>query len=170
MDSRALAKYYFCNQIQHSRTFSRLFVYKHSGASSNDTQMQPEGNRQQNHQQQFHSRSSRHLIQNYRDMTSMSHPVLIPFQCCKHIPSNVYLPDLMPLKFNKLNTEELNIAQHKFNQHSEEKDQMMNRPFINKHISWFTYSTITTVVVAISRYIFLDEDHRTEKTLKKSWN
>lgn len=75
---------------------------------------------------------SRPVILNCKNVVYTSHPFLIPFQCCKNILSNIHWPDLKPSTLNKLDTEELDIAQHKLGQYSKELDRMMNASFINK--------------------------------------
>ncbi|XP_050518951.1 uncharacterized protein LOC126893054 [Diabrotica virgifera virgifera] len=68
-------------------------------------------------------------------------------------PHKIHLPDLKPLKLSKINTENLEIAHHKLNQYSEELDKLINEPFVNKHISWFTILTIIVIVTLVVLYI-----------------
>uniref|UniRef100_A0A6P7GUK3 Uncharacterized protein LOC114346648 n=1 Tax=Diabrotica virgifera virgifera TaxID=50390 RepID=A0A6P7GUK3_DIAVI len=96
---------------------------------------------------------SQKLIDAYDNVTYKSHPVQIPFNCCNHFPDKIHLPDLKPLKLSKINTEDLEIAHHKLNQYSEELDKLINEPFVNKHMSWFTILTITVIVTLVVIYI-----------------
>lgn len=96
---------------------------------------------------------SKLLVSDEKNITYRNHPVVIPFQCCDNLPTKVYLPDLKPIKLSKIDTEELGIAQHKLDQYSEELDRMMKQPFVNKHISWFTYFTIAIVILLVTLYI-----------------
>ncbi|XP_074026487.1 uncharacterized protein [Leptinotarsa decemlineata] len=97
---------------------------------------------------------SKYFVDRYKNVTYKNHAVRIPYSCCDHLPEKRHLPELKPLKLNKINVDELNIAQHKLNQYSEELDKLINEPFVNKHISWFTYCTITLIIVLIILYIF----------------
>lgn len=94
------------------------------------------------------------LVEAYENITYSNHPVTIPFQCCDRFPDKIHLPDLKPLKLNKLDVEDLNIAHHKLNQYSDELDKLIQQPFIHKHISWFTVLTITVIVALILLYVF----------------
>lgn len=87
------------------------------------------------------------------NITYNHHPVLIPYECCNHIPDKHKLPKLKPLKLSNLNTDDLNIAKHKLDQYSDDLDKLINEPFITKNISWFTYLTITLIVVLIILYV-----------------
>ncbi|KAG5898712.1 hypothetical protein JTB14_020906 [Gonioctena quinquepunctata] len=70
------------------------------------------------------------------------------------MPEKKRLSDLKLLKLSKLDTDDLNIAQHKLNQYSEDLDKLINQPYVNKHISWFTYFTITLGILLILLYLF----------------
>lgn len=93
------------------------------------------------------------IVEKYANVTYRNHPVMIPFNCCQHISSNLHIPDLRPLKLNKIDMEDLNIAQHKLNEYSEELDRLINEPFIYKHLSWFTILTITLIICLPVTYI-----------------
>ncbi|KAJ8977559.1 hypothetical protein NQ317_019134 [Molorchus minor] len=67
-----------------------------------------------------------------------THPILIPFDCCENIPDNIEVPKLQPLKLNNFNVEDLDIAKHKLEEYSKSLDDLINEPFVSKHISWFT--------------------------------
>ncbi|VEN36163.1 unnamed protein product [Callosobruchus maculatus] len=97
---------------------------------------------------------ARYTLNVYKNVTYRDHPVEIPFRCCEHLPDKQDLPELKPLKLNKINTEELDIANHKLNQYSEELDKMMNEPFITKHLSWFTYIFIASLCIAVIAFIY----------------
>lgn len=97
---------------------------------------------------------SRYFVDIYKNITYNSHPVQIPYSCCNHLPEKQSLPDLKPLKLNKINVEELDVAQHQLNQYSEELDKLINEPFAVKYISWFSYFTIALIVALIFLYIF----------------
>lgn len=94
------------------------------------------------------------IIDVYNNVTYNSHPVQIPFSCCDHYPEKIHLPDLKPIRLNKINTEDLDIAQHKLSQYSDELDRLINQPFVTKHLSWFTILTIVLIVALIALYIF----------------
>jgi len=93
------------------------------------------------------------IVEAYMNVTYRSHPVLIPYKCCDHLPTKEAIPNIQPLKLSKINTDDLNIAQHKLDQYSEKLDQIMNEPFVNRHISWFTIVTIIFIVILIALYI-----------------
>lgn len=82
------------------------------------------------------------------------HPVMIPYECCNKLPDNIKIPKLKPLQLNNLNIEDLEIAKTKLDQYSRDLDDLINEPFVNKHMSWFTYLTIALVICAIVLYIF----------------
>lgn len=91
----------------------------------------------------------------YEKKTSISETIQIPqikYNCCFHLPREI--PKLQPLKISKLNLDELNIAEHKLNQYNEDLDKLINEPFVQKHISWFTYFIIVLVVSLIILYVF----------------
>ncbi|XP_074030051.1 uncharacterized protein [Leptinotarsa decemlineata] len=77
------------------------------------------------------------------------HSISIPYDCCADLPAKLKLPDLKPLKLSNLNIDDLEIAKHKLDQNSKVLDDLINEPFVNKHVSWFTYFTITIVVIII---------------------
>lgn len=77
------------------------------------------------------------------------HPILVPFNCCSKLPSKTTLPNLKPLKLNKLNVEDLNIAHHQLNKYSEELDNLMNDSVITKKISWSTILVIITLILIL---------------------
>lgn len=97
---------------------------------------------------------SKFKINTYNNVTHQIVPVLIPFDCCTHLPEKINLPKLKPLKLSKIDTEELNIAQHNLDKYSDELDKLINEPFIEKNISWFTYFIITIIIIVIIWYIF----------------
>lgn len=75
----------------------------------------------------------------------------IKYDCCSHLPNE--LPKLEPLKISDLNLDELNVAEHKLNQYDKDLDKLINEPFVQKHISWFTYFIITLIIALIVLYI-----------------
>lgn len=83
-----------------------------------------------------------------------SHPVQIPYECCNQVPDKIKVPKLKPLKLNNLNVEDLDIAKTKLEQYSKDLDDLINEPFVNKHVSWFTYFTITLIISLILLYVF----------------
>lgn len=95
---------------------------------------------------------AKYIVEKYENITYKNFPVQIPFKCCEHMPGKPYVPRLKPLKLNKIDTDDLKIAQHKLDQYSDELDKMMNQPFIEKHSSWFTVLTITLVIVLAVLY------------------
>jgi len=97
---------------------------------------------------------SKGIIETNSNVTYNHHPMLIAYECCKKFQNKSYMPDLKPLKISKLNTDDLNMAQYKLNQYSDELDRLIQQPFINKHIHWFTITTIVFVVLLIVLYIY----------------
>ncbi|XP_074031912.1 uncharacterized protein [Leptinotarsa decemlineata] len=97
---------------------------------------------------------SKYFVERYQNVTYNKHAVQIPYRCCDHLPGKLKLPELKPLKLNKINVDDLNIAEHKLNQYSDELDKLINEPFVNKHISWFTYFTIALIIALVILYIF----------------
>jgi len=75
--------------------------------------------------------------------------VKIPYDCCKHLPARFDVPDLKPLQLSKINSDDLNVAQHRLNQYSEELDKIIQEPFITKHYHWFTTALIVIIVLII---------------------
>ncbi|CAH1966268.1 unnamed protein product [Acanthoscelides obtectus] len=96
---------------------------------------------------------SRYSVSTYKNITYKSHPVKVPYKCCEHLPEKQNLPKLKPIKLSKIDTEELEIANHKLNQYSEQLDKIMNEPFVSRHLSWFTYFIITLVII-VALYLF----------------
>lgn len=76
-----------------------------------------------------------------------SHPVLIPFNFCETVPANIQVPEFKPLEPNNITVEELDIANHKIDQYSRGLDNLINKPFVTENISWFTYFTVTAIVI-----------------------
>ncbi|KAH1019421.1 hypothetical protein HUJ04_009245, partial [Dendroctonus ponderosae] len=103
------------------------------------------------------------MINVYNNVTYNSHPVIIPYTCCKDIPDNIHLPELKPLKLSKLDVEDLKIAQHKLNQYSDELDKLLNQSFVSKHLNWFTTLTITLIVILVILYITCKRKRRKRK-------
>lgn len=73
----------------------------------------------------------------------------VPYDCCEHLPEAKELPPLKPLKINKLNLDELKVAEHKLNQYQERLNSIMNEPFASKHWSVFTYVIVIAVTLII---------------------
>lgn len=96
---------------------------------------------------------SKHPIQKYRNVTYRSHPVKIPFDCCTHLPDKFHIPELKPIKLSNLDMDDLNIAQHRLNQYSEELDKMTKQPFVSRHLHWLTIFTIVLIIVLVLFYI-----------------
>ena len=90
-----------------------------------------------------------------QNITYKNLPIQIPFKCCEHLPEKSHVPNIKPLHLNKINIDDLNIAQHKLDQYSEELDRIINKPLITKHISWFTIVTIVLIIALITIYIIL---------------
>ncbi|XP_074028548.1 uncharacterized protein [Leptinotarsa decemlineata] len=90
----------------------------------------------------------------YSNISYGSHPVLIPYECCNNLPDKSNIPKLKPLKLNDLNVDDLEIAKHKLDSYSKTLDDLINQPYVTKHISWFTYFTITLIIVLIILYTF----------------
>lgn len=100
-----------------------------------------------------------------KNVTYRSHPVQIPFECCQNFPPKTKIPNLKPLKLNKLDVEDLNIAHHKLNQYSDQLDKIINEPFVTKNLSWFTILTMLIVIIIIIFYIFHKwSNHRRSRT------
>lgn len=97
---------------------------------------------------------AKYPIDKYQSITYKNHPVEVPFDCCNHLPVKAHIPELKPLKLSKIDTEDLNIAQHKLNQYSDELDKLINEPFVTKHLNWFTILTITLIIVLAVLYVF----------------
>lgn len=70
--------------------------------------------------------------------------------CCKQLPEKAKLSKLKPLKFSKLDTEDLNIAKYDLDKYSHILDKMKNEPFIEKNISWFTYLFLQPIQIGIA--------------------
>lgn len=100
----------------------------------------------------------------YQNFTYRSHPVEIPFNCCTDIPSRNHIPELKPLRLNNIDAEDLNIAQHKLNQYSDELDRLIHQPFVKRHISWFTYVTIAFVISLVALYFTCKCQRRRNQT------
>lgn len=96
---------------------------------------------------------AKYPIDKYQSITYKNHPVEVPFECCGHLPVKAHIPELKPLKLSKIDTEDLNIAQHKLNQYSDELDKLINEPFVTKHLNWFTILTITLIIILAVLYI-----------------
>lgn len=96
---------------------------------------------------------AKYRVEVFQNITYKNLPIQIPFECCEHLPKKSHMPDIKPLHLNKINVEDLNIAQHKLDQYSEELDKIMNEPLITKHVSWFTITTIVIIVALITIYI-----------------
>lgn len=96
---------------------------------------------------------AKYLVEKYKNITYRSHPVEIPYDCCKHLPMNLHVPELKPLKLSNINADDLNVAQHRLNQFSDELDRLIQEPFISKHSQWFTILTIVLIAVLVTIYI-----------------
>lgn len=83
------------------------------------------------------------------------HPVVIPFNCCVNFNKNLEIPKLEPLRLNKLDVEDLNIASHQLDQYSKQLDQIMNEPLISNEISWSTIVMIIIVMILIVLYFWM---------------
>lgn len=105
-----------------------------------------------------------------KNVTYRTHPIKIPFSCCDHLPMEPKIPNLKPLKLNKIDIEDLNIAQHKLNQYSDDLDKIINEPFITKHMSWFTVTTIVVLVLLIMVYMFCKCRHKCRRTQRPGTN
>ena len=88
------------------------------------------------------------------DVKDNTHSIQIPYECCSQIPDKIKVPHLKPLKLNDLNTKDLEIAKHKLDQYSRDLDDLINEPFITKHISWFTYCIIVLIFGLLVLYLF----------------
>lgn len=95
--------------------------------------------------------ASTNEVTNVKDDTQ---PIQIPFECCNQFPNKIRVPNLKPLKLNNLNTEDLEISKHKLDQYSKDLDDMINKPFVTKHISWFTYFIIVLILGLLFLYLF----------------
>lgn len=87
------------------------------------------------------------------DIKDDTHPITIPYECCNEVPDKIQVPKLKPLKLNDLNTEDLEVAKHKLDQYSKDLDDLINEPFVTKHISWFTYFIIIVIIGFTSLYL-----------------
>lgn len=96
---------------------------------------------------------SKYLVERHQNITYRNHAVSVPVKCCEHLPPKSYIPNIKPIKLSNIDIGDLNIAQHKLDEYSEELDRMMNEPFINKYYSWFTILTITLIVTLAACYL-----------------
>lgn len=96
---------------------------------------------------------AKRIVDVYQTVEYRNLPIEIPYKCCQHLPDKPSIPDLKPLKLSKINTDDLNIAQHKLDQYSDELDKIMNQPFVDRHLSWFTITTIVIIVITIGLYL-----------------
>lgn len=80
--------------------------------------------------------------------------VLFLLNRCQNLPSKQCLPNLLPIRLNKLDPEELSIAQNQVDQYSEELNKMMNQLFVSRHTTWCTYFPITIQIILNSMYIW----------------
>lgn len=96
---------------------------------------------------------AKRLVDVYQTVEYRNLPIEIPYKCCQHLPNKQAIPELKPLKLNKINTDDLNIAQHKLDQYSEELDKIINQPFVDKHLSWFTIVTIIFIITLVILYV-----------------
>lgn len=95
----------------------------------------------------------KYLVEKYQNVTYRNHAISVPAKCCEHLPPKPYMPNIKPIKLSRIDIGDLNIAQHKLDEYSEELDKMMNESFINKHYSWFTILTITLIITLVICYI-----------------
>lgn len=95
---------------------------------------------------------AKYLVDKHENLTYKSSPVQIPFKCCEHMPAKSAIPQLKPLRLNKINTDDLKIAQHKLDHYSEELDKMIHQPFIERNMSWFIILTICVVISLMVLY------------------
>lgn len=77
----------------------------------------------------------------------------IPFKCFEHLPANIHVLDLKPLELNKADVEDLNIAEHKLGQYSDQLDNLVNEPEVTKKFSWFTILVIIIIVLLVVLYL-----------------
>lgn len=108
------------------------------------------------------------IFGSYEKVTEFHEIIEIPnvkYECCKDLPPQINYPDLEPIQMSKLNLDELNIAQHKLNKYKESLDELINKPFIEKNISWFTYVIITVIILIIVIYISLKIKRRCPKKI-----
>ncbi|XP_050508019.1 uncharacterized protein LOC126885487 [Diabrotica virgifera virgifera] len=92
-------------------------------------------------------------IEKYTNITYRSHPVNVPYRCCDHFETKSHLSKLKPLKLSKINVDDLNIAQHKLDQYSEELDYIMSQSFIEEHLPLFTISTLSLIIILVILYL-----------------
>lgn len=72
-------------------------------------------------------------VENYEsEDTNIVEMPSITYECCENIVNREKLEKLKPLKITKLNLDELNVAEHKLNEYSEQLDEIINRPFIER--------------------------------------
>lgn len=81
------------------------------------------------------------------------HPIIINYNCCLHVPDKINKVHLQPLNLNNLNMDDLVSSKIKLDQYSKDIDNLINKPFIEKNISWFTYFNIILIVALIFTYI-----------------
>lgn len=96
---------------------------------------------------------AKYFIAKYDNITYNIHSINIPFECCEHLPEKTKLPKIKPLKIGNLNNEDLEIARYKLDEYSRNLDKIINEPFVKKHISWFTYLTISLIILLLILYI-----------------
>lgn len=96
---------------------------------------------------------SKPFVEKYKNVTYKNHQIKIPYECCKHLPEKIHVPELKPLKLNKIDVEDLNAVHNRLSQYSEELDRLVQQPFVTKHIHWFTIVTISFIIFLIILYI-----------------
>ncbi|XP_050516137.1 uncharacterized protein LOC126891000 [Diabrotica virgifera virgifera] len=92
-------------------------------------------------------------IEKYTNITYRSHRANVPYRCCDHFETKSHLSKLKPLKLSKINVDDLNIAQHKLEQYSEELDHIMSQSFIEEHLPLFTISTLSLIIFLVILYL-----------------
>ncbi|XP_060524538.1 uncharacterized protein LOC132702141 [Cylas formicarius] len=95
---------------------------------------------------------AKYFVEEYKNVTYKSHAVEIPYDCCSHIPEKFQPPELKPLKLSKIDTDDLNVAQHKLHEYSEKLENLLHQPTLQKHSHWLTIISIILMIVLVLCY------------------
>ncbi|XP_060531889.1 uncharacterized protein LOC132705358, partial [Cylas formicarius] len=95
---------------------------------------------------------AKYFVEEYKNVTYKSHAVEIPYDCCSHIPEKFQPPELKPLKLSKIDTDDLNVAQHKLHEYSEKLENLLHQPTLQKHSHWLTIISIILMTVLVLCY------------------
>lgn len=80
---------------------------------------------------------------NIMEMTS------ITYDCCQNVVNSEKLEKLKPLKNKQLIFDKLNVAEHKINEYSDQLNEIINRPSIERKFHWFIILCIVLIPILI---------------------